>query len=136
MKSAILSSICFANVRDAYQLMKFCKKLLSHFIVRGSFLSRDSSFAADFRFALIAMPTKHTARYHCLHLVWRDIVVIVPFLRSLAFGPEKVTHFTTPNCYRPVVGRVTRATQYRQTIEAVRSAEPPPKPLNPSYSFG
>ena len=62
MKSAILSSICFANVRDAYQLMKFCKKLLSHFIVRGGFLSRDSSFAADFWFALIAMPTKHTAR--------------------------------------------------------------------------
>ena len=136
MKSAILSSICFANVRDAYQLMKFCKKLLSHFIVRGGFLSRDSSFAADFRFALIAMPTKHTARYHCLHLVWRDIVVIVPFLRSLAFGPEKVPHFTTPNCYRSIVRRVTRATQYRQTIEAVRSAEPPPEPLNLSYSIG
>src|SRR5690242_17536921 len=89
MKSAILSTICFANVSDAYQLMKFCKKLLSHFIVRDSSFSRDSSFAADCLFGLIAMPTKHTARYHCLHLVWRDIVVIVPFLRSLAFGPEK-----------------------------------------------
>ena len=136
MKSAILSTICFANVSDAYQLMKFCKKLVSHFIVCDSLLSRDSSFAADFRFALIAMPTKHTARYHCLHLVWRDIVVIVPFLRSLAFGPEKVPHFTTPNCYRSIVRRVTRATQYRQTIEAVRSAQPPPKPLNLSYSIG
>ena len=46
MKSAILSAICFANVSDVYQLMKFCKKLLSHFIVRGSFLSRDSRFDA------------------------------------------------------------------------------------------
>ena len=37
MKSAILSAICFANVSDVYQLMKFCKKLLSHFIVCDSY---------------------------------------------------------------------------------------------------
>jgi len=103
MKNAILSTICFANVSDAYQLMKFCKKLLSHFIVCDSFLSRDSSFAADCRFSLIAMPTKHTARYHCLHLVWRDIAVVVPFFWSRAFRPEKVPHFTTQNCYGAIV---------------------------------
>jgi len=48
-----MSAICFANVSDAYQLMKFCKKLVSHFIVCDSLLSGESSVAADFRFALI-----------------------------------------------------------------------------------